>query len=145
MEWSPGSVSGNLTRILGAGLVYFALVFSTGFMQGSVRVPLLEPRLGKFFATLLEAPLMIMAIVVAAKSVTAWFELTGRKAALLFVGIWAVSLAAAADLCVGLFLRVMSFGEQVLLLLTPAGLTNLILLAVCATMPLFADLWRSRV
>jgi hypothetical protein len=145
VELSPAAVSGSLTRILGAGLVYFIVVFATVSILGSVRVPLIEPRFAKFLATVLAAPLMIAAIVLAARSVTKWFKLAGRKVALLLVGVIAISLAMIADLCVGLFLSEMSFGEQLLLFMTPAGLTYLLLLAVFLAVPLVGDLWQSRV
>jgi hypothetical protein len=113
-------------------------------MLGSVRVSLVEARFGKSFATVLEAPLMIIAITLAARSVTAWFELAGCKVALLLLGVLEFLLAAIADFCVGLFLKELSFGEQVLSLPTPAGFIYLLLLALFAAMPLADDLWRSR-
>ncbi len=138
------SVNVTPSNTLGAALTYFVLVFATGFVLGAVRVPFLEPRFGKLIATLIEAPIMIVAIIIAACHVTAWFALAGRRLELSFVGILAVSLAAVADLCVGLLLRQMSFGEQLLYLMTPAGLTYLLLLAIFAATPLLGDLWRQR-
>ena len=41
---------------------YFLLVFSAGFICGSVRVPLLQPRIGDRHAQLLEMPIMLLAI-----------------------------------------------------------------------------------
>jgi hypothetical protein len=141
-DTTPGG--GDLTHIFAAALAYFALVFATGFILGSVRVPLIEPRFGKFIATLIEAPIMIAAIIVAAGYVTASFALAGRRLALSFVGILAVFFAGIADLCVGLFLMQLRFGEQLVYLMTPAGLTYLLLLAIFAAMPLVGDLWRRR-
>ncbi len=134
----------GLARTLGAALTYFGLVFATGFVLGAVRVPFIEPRFGKLIATLIEAPMMIVVIAVAARHVTTSFSLSGHRVALLCVGTIAVSLAAIADLCVGLFLRQMSFGEQLLYLMKPAGLTYLLLLSIFAAMPLVGDLWRRR-
>lgn len=132
------------SRILGASLTYFALVFATGFVLGAVRVPFIEPRFGKFLATLIEAPIMIVAITIAARYVTVWFAFSGRRFALSLVGGLAIAFMVVADLGVGLFLRQMSFDEQLFNLMTPGGLTYLLLLAIFAAMPLIRDLWRQR-
>ncbi|WP_205481163.1 hypothetical protein [Sphingomonas arenae] len=50
---APGSI--------GAGAVYFALIFGLGFVLGTVRVLLLEPALGLGRATLVELPVMLLA------------------------------------------------------------------------------------
>jgi hypothetical protein len=43
-------------RIAAAGLLYFAIVFGTGFILGPIRVLWLEPRVGPLVATACEAP-----------------------------------------------------------------------------------------
>jgi hypothetical protein len=43
------------------GLVYCAIIFTIGFVLGSVRVLLVAPRLGELWAVLLELPLMLLA------------------------------------------------------------------------------------
>lgn len=53
--------------LLQAALAYFALVFGTGFVLGTLRVTLLLPRLGVRQAELLELPVMLMASYVAAR------------------------------------------------------------------------------
>ncbi len=52
--------------ILKAGAAYFAAVFGTGFVLGTVRTLWLVPRLGTRNAELIEAPFMFVAIVIAA-------------------------------------------------------------------------------
>src|SRR5579883_2596395 len=54
-------------RTLEAGLLYFALVFGTGFVLGTVRTLWIVPRLGDRTAELLEAPVMLAVIVAAAR------------------------------------------------------------------------------
>lgn len=54
-------------RIARAGFVYFVCVFAVGFVLGSMRVPLLVPRLGERFAELVELPVMVLASAVLAR------------------------------------------------------------------------------
>jgi hypothetical protein len=63
-------------EILRSGALYFALVFGAGFVVGFARVLWLVPRVGEPAAELLEAPLMLVVIIVAARWVV-------RKRALL--------------------------------------------------------------
>jgi hypothetical protein len=82
--------------ILRAGTSYFALVFGAGFLLGSFRVPFLVPRLGERAAELLEAPVMLAVIFVAARHVVRRFGLTAEAS--LFVGVLALALLIGAEL-----------------------------------------------
>lgn len=84
-------------RTLKASAVYFALVFGAGFVLGSMRVPFLVPRLGVRFAELLEMPVMLVVVVVAACYVIRRYALAARPARLL-VGTLALSLLVSAEL-----------------------------------------------
>lgn len=72
MPESPPTSRGRIVR---AALAYFALVFGTGFVLGTVRVPFLVPQLGVRMAELLEMPLMFVAIVLSARFVVRRFAL----------------------------------------------------------------------
>ncbi len=48
-------------RAVLAGVLYFGLVFALGFILGTLRVLVLEPRLGSTGAVLLELPVMLAA------------------------------------------------------------------------------------
>ena len=50
-----------------AGLLYFALVFGTGFLLGPIRLLWLVPRFGTRIAELMEMPVMLVVIVLAAR------------------------------------------------------------------------------
>ena len=54
-------------RILKAGVIYFALVFGAGFMLGTVRVLWGVPHVGTRTAELLEAPIMLVVTILAAR------------------------------------------------------------------------------
>jgi hypothetical protein len=47
-------------QILKSGALYFALVFGTGFVLGTIRVLLVVPRIGTRTAELIETPVMIL-------------------------------------------------------------------------------------
>jgi hypothetical protein len=67
---------GVLMRTLTAGLAYFALVLAAGFVFGCFRVLLIVPRVGER----IEAPMMLAAIVLAARWVVPRFALRERPA-----------------------------------------------------------------
>lgn len=52
-----------------AGLIYFAVVYTVGFVLGMARTLLVAPAIGDVPATLIELPLMIFASYVAARAV----------------------------------------------------------------------------
>jgi hypothetical protein len=53
-------------KMLAAAVVYFLIVFGTGFLVGPVRV-YVEPRLGTTAAVLLEAPILLVAMAIGAR------------------------------------------------------------------------------
>lgn len=55
-------------RALHAAFIYFAIVFGAGMLLGPPRVLWLEPWLGKTLAVLAEAPLLIFAMSLGARS-----------------------------------------------------------------------------
>jgi len=84
-------------RTLKAGALYFALVFGAGFVLGSIRVAFLVPRLGARLAELLEMPLMLMVVFMAARYVIRRYTLTDRLSRLL-MGMIALALLVSAEL-----------------------------------------------
>jgi hypothetical protein len=90
------------------GLAYFALVFAAGFALGSIRVPILVPRLGERTAELIEMPFMFVAIVFAARSVITRFLVPATLAGRATMGILALLLLVMAELAIA---RVLSGGS----------------------------------
>jgi hypothetical protein len=54
-------------HVVRAGLLYFAIVFAVGFLFGTVRLLLISPLIGAWYATLLELPVMLGVSYVAAR------------------------------------------------------------------------------
>lgn len=51
----------NLTKLLSAGFSYFVVVFTIGFVFGTIRYILFIPFLGELLAVLMELPIMLFA------------------------------------------------------------------------------------
>jgi hypothetical protein len=121
--------------IVRAGLAYFALVFAAGFVLGPIRVLVLTPRLGELGAVLVEAPLMALAIVLAAS----WLARRGVTPSGIPArwGMGAVALAClfTAEIGTALALRGLSPSDYGARLLEPPGLVFLALAAFFAAFP----------
>ena len=97
-----------MKRLQAAGL-YFLLVFSAGFMLGTVRVLFIAPALGERAAELLEMPLMLLVVALAARFIVRRFM--GSIDAMrqwLHVGAIAFACMLTADVGVGVALRGMT-------------------------------------
>jgi hypothetical protein len=122
-------------RILAAAACYFAIVFGIGFLLGPFRVLLLEPRLGETWATLCEAPVLLVAIVIAARWLPPRFDLRTAPQ-LVAMGLAALVLQQAADFGLGGLLRGITPAQQFAHVATPAGAIYAALVIAFAAMPL---------
>ena len=57
----------ELLNILKAAVIYFAPVFGAGFVLGPIRILFLVPRFGVRLAEMMEFPVMLVVIVLAAR------------------------------------------------------------------------------
>jgi hypothetical protein len=130
-------------RVVAAAVLYFLIVFGTGFLLGPVRVFWLEPRLGEAVATLCEAPFLLVAIVSAARWLPRMLNLKANILLLAGMGVGALFLQQLADFAVGGLLRGMTPAQQIAQLVRPAGLIYVVLLITFVTMPILAN-WFQR-
>jgi len=65
-------------QILKAGVFYFALVFGNGFVLGVIRQLWIVPRFGIRTGELIEAPIMLVVTILAARFVARGFEMPPR-------------------------------------------------------------------
>jgi hypothetical protein len=126
-------------HIVWAALLYFCAVFGAGFLLGPIRVFWLEPRLGPVVATACEAPLLLVAMIVAARWIPRAFGFARDQKALVAIGIGALALSIIADFTVGLWLRGVSPTQQLAQLVTGQGLVYLGLLVSFMVMPGLAN------
>ena len=123
-------------RIIKAGVLYFALVFGTGFMLGPVRILWIAPRLGARTAELLEAPVMLAVAVVAARWIIRWLGVPQSTAIRLGMGSIALSLMLLAEFTLVLWLRGLSIRQYFATRDPIAGTVYYITLGAFAVMPL---------
>lgn len=116
-------------------LIYFGLVFGAGFLFGPVRIVVLEPRVGPFWAVVCEAPILLGAMFLGARVAPRWAAVPQRVSALAVLGALALALQQVADYSIGLLLRGISIVEQLQYLRSPAGLVYVLLLGAFGLMP----------
>jgi hypothetical protein len=124
---------------LKAGLAYFALVFGAGFVLGALRVTLLVPRLGVRTAELLEMPLMLVVVVLAARFVVRRFRLAPRTRSRLYAGLVALALLVTAELLLAVALQGASLQSYLAGRDPVSGSVFLAMLVVFALMPRLLD------
>ncbi len=122
-------------RLLAAGMVYFILVFASGFLIGVARELVLKPLVGVTIAVLVEAPLMIVVIYNTARWLMPRMGIQRKTLPLFSVGLIGLLLTLFADFTIGRKMRGLGFSDQLNYLSTPAGWIYQWLLAVFLWMP----------
>lgn len=123
-------------RTLKAGVLYFALVFSAGFVLGVPRVLWLVPRLGTRTAELMESPIMLVVIFLAAGWVVRRLSLPPTVAARLGPGLVALGLLLAAEFTVVLKIQRLTLAQYIAGRDPVSGTVYVLMLMVFAVMPL---------
>ena len=124
-------------RILKAGVLYFTLVFGSGFVLGPMRIVWVVPRVGTRLAELMEMPIMLLVIVVAARWVVQRLALPPTPSKRLGVGLVALGLLLVAEFTLVLRLRGLTLDEYLTNRDPVAGTAYVVMLGACALMPLF--------
>jgi hypothetical protein len=85
-------------KIIKAGILYFTLVFGAGFVLGPIRLLWVVPRVGTRMAELLEMPIMLAVIIVAARWLVRRLALPSTASSLLGMGFLALALLVTAEM-----------------------------------------------
>jgi len=122
-------------QIVKAGVLYFALVFGAGFVLGPIRILWVVPRLGTRVAELLEAPIMLVIAIVAARWIVRRLLVPPTPSSRLGI---ALSLLLIAEFTLVLWLRGISIREYLAARDPVAGTVYYLMLGAFAVMPLLA-------
>jgi hypothetical protein len=100
-------------RVLKAGLLYFGLVFTAGFVLGPIRIQWAVPRFGSMTAELLEMPIMLVVIILTSRWTVRRLAIPSVPYMRVGIGLIALGLLVTAELTVVLSLRGLSIAEYV--------------------------------
>ena len=112
-------------QVVVAGVAAFGAVFSTGFVLGAIRMLVVAPHVGAFIATLIEAPLMLVASwIITGWAIRRW-GVDRQMSARIKMGAIAFALLIVAEALFGIVILGQSPGQWLSTLSTPAGSTGL--------------------
>lgn len=123
-------------QVLKAGVLYFAAVFGAGFVLGPIRILWVVPRLGTRVAELLEAPIMLVVTIVAARWIVRKFAVPPTPSSRLGMGGIALCLMLIAEFTFVAWLRGLSVRDYIAGRDPVAGTVYYAMLGVFAIMPL---------
>ena len=126
-----------MMRIAKAGVVYFALVFGAGFVLGVIRTLWIAPHVGTRLAELIEMPVMLGVILVAARWTVRRLSVPAQPSLRLGMGLLALGLLLVAELSLVLGLRGLTLEAYLATRDPVAGTVYYLMLGVFALMPLF--------
>lgn len=118
-----------------AAVEYVARVFGAGFALGIVRELWVRPRVGVRAAELLELPLMLVVVVLAARAIDRRWLATARARMRVAVGLSALVFLLAAEVGLGVALRGLSVRDALLARDPVSGTAYYLSLVVFALMP----------
>lgn len=112
-------------RALQAGALYFILVFSAGFVLGTIRTIVLVPSIGPLAAVAVELPFMLAIAWFASRAILR--RLRGPQAGTprLVMGAFAFALLILAEVALAVFGFGLPVGDAFAAMTTPAGLLGL--------------------
>lgn len=122
-------------QMLKAGVYYFVLVFGAGFVLGTIRVLWVVPKFGTRTAELMETPLMLVVIVLAARWIVRRLAVPFTPSRRLAIGLIALGLLLAAECMVVLWLQGLTMGAYLASRDPVAGVVYLVMLGVFVLMP----------
>ena len=123
--------------VMRAAAIYFLIVFGAGFAFGVVRVPLAVPLIGERTAELLEMPLMLGVMVLAARWLVQRYAERLTMHHFVGVGVLCAVAVVVADFAVGMGLRGMTAAQVVLDRDPVSGTVYCLLVLVCAGLPVW--------
>jgi hypothetical protein len=121
--------------VLKSGLLYFSIVFGVGFVLGSIRVFWVVPHFGTRIAELIEMPLMLIAIILAARWLARRLAIPPVLWIRLGMGLVGLCFLLIAEFGAVLYLRGMTIAEYFATRDPVSGTLYYAMLGVFAVMP----------
>ncbi len=118
-----------------AGLLYFALVFLVGFIMGTARTLVLQPKFGEATAIWMEVPFMVAVSVVAARFVVHRMAVPAQLGSRLMMGLIAFAFLMLAELFLGTLLAGSGPGITLAAMVSPARLPGFLMQLLFAALP----------
>ncbi len=125
-----------MTQALKSGALYFALVFATGFVLGTVRTLWIAPRIGARAAELIEAPVMLAVSAVGARWIVRRLRVPNTASRRLGMGIIGLVLLVLAEFALVLWLRGLPIRQYLATRDPVLGTVYYFSLAIFAAMPM---------
>ena len=117
-------------------MLYFVFVFGAGFLLGPIRILWVVPRLGTRVAELLEAPIMFVITIMAARWIVRRLAVPSTASSRLSMGGIALGLMLIAEFTLVLWLRGLSIREYLAGRDPVAATAYYVTLGVFGVMPL---------
>jgi hypothetical protein len=123
-----------------AGALYAIVVFSIGFILGTIRVLLLAPRLGETTAVIIEAPIMLVASWFVCRWCVDWLNVRRTVLTRSLMGLMAFLVLMSAEVGLGAVLG-RSLADQLAAYKSPSGSIGLGAQVIFAVFPVIQG-WR---
>jgi hypothetical protein len=123
-------------KILKAGVLYFAIVLGAGFILGPIRILWVVPRFGTRIAELMESPIMLVVIIVAAQWIIRRLSVPFKLSSRLGLGCIALGLMLVSEFTLVLWIRGLSISEYLASRDPVSGTVYYVMLGVFVIMPL---------
>jgi hypothetical protein len=122
-------------RALKAGVIYFLLMFAVGWVLGPVRELWAVPRFGRITALLIEAIIMLIAMIVSSHWVMRRFEVRQTLRSTIPMGLVALGILVPAEIAGVLWVRGLSLQEYLARFVTAPGVISAVMFLLFAAMP----------
>lgn len=126
-------------KTIKAAVLYFALVFATGFVLGTIRVLWIVPHFGTRWAELLEMPVMLAVSFITARWIVRRFAIPFTVPHRLGMGFIALILLLIPEFTLVLRLRGLSVAEYLATKDPVSGTLYYIMLGIFAIAPLLVS------
>jgi hypothetical protein len=122
-------------RVLKAGVTYFLLLFAVGWILGPIRELWAVPRFGRVMAQLIEAVIMLIAMIISARWVMRRFEVHQTLGSTILMGLVALGILAPTEIAGALWVRRLSLNEYLASFVTAPGVISAVMFLLFAAMP----------